>query len=122
MIAVILCSFPACGGKDKEAGADKDTKPNAAGSKSKPAGKQPGKSRPNSRLAYQFESAKIEFEYTGVFSGKETFYVADWGETVAIVEDKTENGQQVSQTVRLHQGQAVEPSIRPQKSSRRRRA
>ncbi len=48
---------------------------------------------------FQTKSAKIDFVYSGIFEGKETFYFDDWGNTVVIVEDKTEFGNPVKQTV-----------------------
>ncbi len=50
------------------------------------------------RKFFQIESVRIDFTYSGIFEGKETFYIADWGNTVVIVEDKKEFGNQVKQT------------------------
>ena len=48
---------------------------------------------------FQVQSARIDYVYSGIFEGKETIYFEDWGNTVVIVEDKKEFGNEVKQTV-----------------------
>lgn len=47
---------------------------------------------------FQFKSVRIDFVYTGIFEGKDTYYIDDWGNTVVIVEDRKELGNQLKQT------------------------
>ncbi len=47
---------------------------------------------------FEFKSAKIDFTYSGIFEGKETYYIDDWGNTVVMVQDKKEFGHAKNQT------------------------
>ncbi len=71
------------------------------GEKSPKVVSSPNAKEPTSfmRKFFQVKSAKIEFVYSGVFEGKETFYFDDWGNTVVMIEDKKEFGNARSQTI-----------------------
>ncbi len=48
---------------------------------------------------FGFESAQIEFLYTGIFEGTETYFIDDWGNTVVIISKKKEFGNDVDKTI-----------------------
>lgn len=55
-------------------------------------------SNQNLKKFFQVKSAKIEYTYSGAFEGKETFYFDNWGNTVVMVQDMKEFGNEVKQT------------------------